>query len=45
MMAEPLREPDYYLDNGKAVVTAVTETALHLKTRYWRQAVCLDLGC
>jgi len=45
MMAEPMSEPNYYLDNGKAVITAVTDTALHLETRYWRQAVCLDPGC
>ena len=27
-------EPDYYLDNRKAVITAVTTNTLYLKTRY-----------
>jgi len=29
-----LREPDYYLDNGKAQITAVTSTHLHITTRH-----------
>ena len=39
------REPDYCLDEGKAQITAVTSTHLHITTRYWRQAVCLDPKC
>lgn len=39
------KEPTYHVDKGKAEVTAVTETHMHVKTKHWALVDCSSIDC